>query len=158
MKVAELMTRNVQSCTPETNLAAAAMQMWDGDFGTLPVMDDEGNLIGMITDRDICMAAATRHEDIANIKVGDVITRQVESCSPEMSLRDALHIFENARVRRLPVVNRDERLEGILSLTDIVRYASDVRDQKSFGISHTDVVSSLKAVCAPHAKATAARV
>src|SRR6266576_1564443 len=115
MKVAEVMTRNVQSCTPETNLAAAAMQMWNGDFGTLPVVDDEGSVIGMITDRDICIAAATRHEDIANIKVSEVTTREVHSCTPETSVPDALKTFEQARVRRLPVVDEDDKLQGILS-------------------------------------------
>ena len=62
MKVEEVMTRDVQSCYPETNLAEAAMQMWRGDFGVLPVVDS-GKVVGMITDRDICMAAATKHRD-----------------------------------------------------------------------------------------------
>src|SRR6476660_3604798 len=110
MKVAEVMTRSVQSCTPETNLATAAMQMWDGDCGALPVVDDDDRVLGMITDRDICIAAATNHQDIACIKVGEVTTGEVQSCAPETSVRDALRIFEQARVRRLPVVDKDNKL------------------------------------------------
>src|SRR5215472_7354603 len=153
MKVAELMTRNVQSCTPETNLSAVAMQMWDGDFGTLPVVDDEGKVIGMITDRDICIAAATRNQDVASIKVGEVTTGQVQSCAPEMSVRDALMIFEKARVRRLPVVDEDKKLQGILSMNDIVLHTEEGRDKKTTGVSYADVVNTFKAICAPHAKA-----
>src|SRR5213593_1930717 len=116
MKVAEVMTRNVQFCRPETNLAAAAMQMWDGDCGTLPVVDDDGKVIGMITDRDICIAAATKHRDISGIKVGQVTSGEVQSCAPETSVRESLKIFEQARVRRLPVVDEEAKLQGILSM------------------------------------------
>ncbi len=158
MRVAEVMTTNVQSCTPDTNLSAAAMQMWDGDFGSVPVVDRDGKVIGMITDRDICMAAATRHEDITNIKVGDVSSGQVQSCSAEMSVQDALRIFEKARLHRLPVVDKDQKLQGILSITDVVRHTVDAQDRKSSGVPHPEVVNTLKAICTPHARATAAGV
>jgi CBS domain-containing protein len=156
MKVAQMMTRDVQSCTPETNLAAAAMQMWNGDCGALPVVDDDGRLLGMITDRDICIAAATNHKDIARIKVGEVTTGEVQSCAPETSVRDALKIFEQARVRRLPVVDEDNKLQGILSISDIVLHTGEGRDTKATDISYADVAKTFKAICAPHAKAAGA--
>jgi len=156
MKVAQMMTRDVQSCTPETNLAAAAMQMWNGDCGALPVVDDDGRLLGMITDRDICIAAATNHKDIARIKVGEVTTGEVQSCAPETSVRDALKIFEQARVRRLPVVDEDNKLQGILSISDIVLHTGEGRDTKATDISYADVANTFKAICAPHAKAAGA--
>jgi CBS domain-containing protein len=155
MKVTEMMTRNVKSCTAETNLAAAAMEMWDGDCGTLPVVDTDGKVIGMITDRDICMAAATKHQDIAHIKVGDVNTGQVQSCTPETSVRDALKTFAQARVRRLPVVDEVGLLQGILSMKDIVLRTGDERDEKTTGVSSADVVNTFKAICAPYSKAAA---
>ena len=158
MKVADLMTREVQSCTPETNLATAAMQMWNGDCGTLPVIDDDGKVIGMITDRDICIAAATKHQDIASIKVGEVTTGEVQSCAPETSVRDALKTFEKARVRRLPVVDENAKLQGILSMNDIVLHTGEERDKKTTGVSYADVVNTFKAICTPHAKAAAAGV
>jgi CBS-domain-containing membrane protein len=156
MKVAEVMTRNVQSCKPETNLAAAAMQMWNGDCGTLPVVDDDGKVIGMITDRDICIAAATKHQNISEIKVGQVTSGEVQSCGPETSVRDALKIFEQARVRRLPVVDEGAKLQGILSMKDIVLHTGEERDKKTTDVSYADVVRTFKAICAPHAKAAAA--
>jgi CBS domain-containing protein len=156
MKVSEVMTRNVQSCSVDTNLAAAAMQMWNGDFGTLPIVDDQDKVIGMITDRDICIAAATKHQDIANIKVGDVPTGQVHSCTPETNVRDALKTFERARVRRLPVADEHGKLKGILSMNDIVLRAAEERGEKSSGVSYADVMNTFKAICAPHGKAAAA--
>ncbi len=156
MKITEVMTKDVQSCTPETNLADAAMRMWENDCGTLPVVDTDGKVIGMITDRDICIAAATKHQDIAGIKVNEVTTGQVQSCTPETSLRDALKTFEQARVRRLPVVDDDGKLQGILSMNDIVLHTGEERDKKGTGVSYADVMNTFKAICEPHGKASAA--
>ena len=156
MKVAEVMTQDVQSCTSETNLAAAAMQMWNGDCGVLPVVDNDGRVIGIITDRDICIAAATNHQDIAGIKVGEVTTGEVQSCAPEMNVRDALKIFEQARVRRLPVLDKNNKLQGILSMNDIVLRTLGSRDQKPGEVSYAEVVNTFKAICTPHTKAAAA--
>jgi len=156
MKVVEVMTSDVQSCTPETNLAAAAMEMWNCDCGALPVVDDGGKVLGMITDRDICIAAATKHQDIAMIKVGEVTTAEVQSCAPEMNVRQALKIFEQARVRRLPVVDEDNKLQGILSISDIVLHTTEGRDKKTNDISYADVANTFKAICAPHTKSAAA--
>src|SRR5947208_13627561 len=116
MKVEDVMTRDVQSCTQETDLAAAAMLMWERDCGTLPVVDEGGRVVGMITDRDICMAAATKHQDIAGVSVGEVTTRQVYSCSPETDVREALKMFQQALVRRLPVFDEGGKLRGIWSM------------------------------------------
>jgi CBS domain-containing protein len=156
MKVEELMTSVVQSCTPETNLAAAAMEMWNGDCGALPVVDDGGRVLGMITDRDICIAAATNHRDIADIKVGEVKTGEVRSCAPEMSVRDALTIFEQARVRRLPVVDEDNKLQGILSISDVLLQTTEARDKKGADVSYADVTNTFKAICARQTKSAAA--
>ena len=62
MKTQDVMTREVHTCRPDTDLAMAAMQMWDGDFGVLPVVADGGEVVGMITDRDICMATASKNQ------------------------------------------------------------------------------------------------
>lgn len=155
MKVADVMTKDVQSCTSETNLAAAAMQMWNGDCGILPVIDNDDRVIGVITDRDICIAAATNHQDIVDIKVGQVITGEVQSCAPETNVRDALKIFEHARVRRLPVLDKNNKLQGILSMNDIVLRTVGGRDQKPGDVSYADVVNTFKAICTPHKAAAA---
>ena len=104
MKVQDVMTDEVQSCAPETNLATVAMQMWRGDFGAMPVVAGR-KVVGMITDRDICMAAATKHRDPANIRVKEVISGQVYGCSCDTDIHEALKIMQQKQVRRLPIIS-----------------------------------------------------
>jgi CBS domain protein len=79
MKVRDLMTTDVKSCSSDTNLAAAASRRWEGDCGALPVVDDDGKFIGMITDRNICMAVATRPQLASDILVGEASQGQSTS-------------------------------------------------------------------------------
>lgn len=146
MKVQDVMTYDVQSCRPETNLSAAAMQMWRGDFGALPVLADGGKVVGMITDRDICMAATTKHRDPATIRVKEVISGEVYGCSPDTDIHEALKIMQQRQVRRLPIINAlDGKLAGILSLNAIALKAqSGIRAD----LSAEDVENTLKAICA----------
>ena len=146
MKVQDVMIRDVHTCRLETNLAMAAMQMWDGDFGVLPFLKDGGKVVGMITDRDICMAAATKHKGPAKIRVEEVITGQVYGCSPDTDIHEALKIMQQRRVRRLPVINAENgELAGILSINDVVLKAQP--DGKA-ELSAKDVENTLKAICA----------
>ena len=110
MKVQELMTADVKSCSPDTSLAAAAGRMWEGDCGALPVIDGAGKFIGMITDRDICMAVATKHRLAAEILVSEVSSGAVYVCQSNDEVQFALKTMRKEQVRRLPVVNA----EGIL--------------------------------------------
>ena len=149
MKVKEIMCSDPATCTPETNLAAAAMLMWDKDCGTLPVVEDGGKVVGMINDRDICMAAATKDRAPAEIAVSEVINNTARTCQPETDIREALRIIGQEQVRRLPVVDREGRLQGILSLSDIVLHAESGAD-KSKELSAAAILETFKAVCAPH--------
>jgi CBS domain-containing protein len=145
MKVQDVMTYDVQTCSPETNLSAAAMQMWRGDFGVLPVVANR-KVIGMITDRDICMATATKHRDPANVRVKEAISGQVFGCSPDTDIREALKIMRQKQVRRLPIISaEDGSLCGVLSLNDIALKAQDAPQAE---LSAQDVENTLKAICA----------
>ena len=142
MKVKDIMTREVHTCRPDSNLSMVAMQMWDGDFGVLPV-ENAGRIVGMITDRDICMAAATKHRDPAAIQVEEVISGQVHSCAPEADIREALKTMRRNKVRRLPVIDAG-KLVGVLSLNDIAMKAQS--DGKA-ELSAQDVENTLKGIC-----------
>jgi CBS domain-containing protein len=144
MKVQDVMTYDVQTCTPETNLAAAAMQIWGGDFGVMPVVAG-GKVVGMITDRDICIAAATKHRDPANVRVKEVISGQVYGCSPDTDMREALKIMQQKQVRRLPIISaEDGSLCGILSMNDIALKSQHTQEAE---LSAQDVEVTLKAIC-----------
>ena len=119
MKVQDVTNSHVQSCQPTTNLAAAAGVMWDYDCGVLPVVNDAGQVMGMITDRDIAIAAATKGRPVGEVAVRDVISDTVYSCAPDDDIHAALKTMRHEKVRRLPVVNADGRLQGMLCLNDI---------------------------------------
>jgi CBS domain-containing protein len=145
MKVQDVMTYDVQTCTPETNLAAAAMQMWRGDFGVMPVVAG-GRVVGMITDRDICIAAATKHRDPANVRVKEVISGQVYGCSPDTDIHEALKIMQQKQVRRLPIISaEDGRLAGILSMNDV---ALKEQGGAKAELSAEDVETTMRGICA----------
>jgi CBS domain-containing protein len=124
MKVKDLQTSDVRACSPDTNLATAAQIMWDCDCGAVPVVDEDRTLIGMVTDRDICIATATRSVAPAELTVRNVMTPgHVYFARPDDDVRTVLATMGTHRVRRLPVVDRQTKLVGIVSLSDLVRRA-----------------------------------
>src|SRR5258705_12325675 len=148
MKVKEILTADPKVCTTTTNLAEAASFMWDYDCGILPVVADEGRVVGLITDRDICIAGATNNRHLSNIAVEEIMTGQVYSCAPEDDVDKALDTMQQRKVRRLPVIAPDGTLEGILSINDLTLNAKETADNKVPGILFRDLVKTYKALCA----------
>jgi CBS domain-containing protein len=144
MKVKDIMTAGPKTCTPETTVAEAATLMWEGDCGILPVVDD-GELVGVVTDRDMYIALATRDARASELRVGAVATTKVATCEPEDDVHAALATMKQARVRRLPVVGFGGTVLGIVSMNDIVLAAG-----ASAPVRSTEVVEALQAICAHH--------
>ena len=143
MKVKDLMTTDVRTCTPETTVAEAARLMWEGDCGILPVVDD-GELIGVVTDRDMYIALATRNARASHLRVGAVMANAVVTCAPEDNVTDALAQMTRARIRRLPVVGFGQTVLGVLSLNDIVCVA------EPGGPLESKVLETLQSICEHH--------
>jgi CBS domain-containing protein len=120
--------------------------MWRNDCGVVPVVEDGRRVTGLITDRDICMAVATRDRLAREIPVSEVCAWQVHACAPQDDVKTALRTMAERQVRRLPVIDRERGLIGILSLHDIVRRATPTRGRGATGISHEDVMGVLKAM------------
>lgn len=142
MKVQDIMTTPVETCSPDSDLGAAATIMWKRDCGSVPVLDAEERVIGMITDRDICMAVSTRNKLASQIKVSEVISGKVYACSPDDRIEDALETMQSAQLRRLPVVDDDGKLHGILSINDVILNSARGRSKKH--VAHRDVMATLK--------------
>ncbi len=123
MTVRELAEFEVKACSPESDLASAAKMMWDGDCGAIPVVSSEGRVVGMLTDRDICIATATRAAAPPNVQVKDVMSTEVASCTADDDVKTAMRIMKDRRIRRIPVLNAQGRLEGILSINDLAMRA-----------------------------------
>ena len=123
MKVADLMTRAVRACTIHDSLNAAARIMWDHDCGCAPVVDAHGRLAGIVTDRDVCMAAYTQGVPLAAIPVERAMSARVVSCARGDDLETAHRLMRTHLIHRLPVVDSRGHLLGILSLSDLVSHA-----------------------------------
>ena len=141
MKIRDIMTEPAIACSPETNLAAAAEMMWSEDCGVLPVVED-GKLAGIVTDRDICIALGTRSVPAAEIPVRDVAVKHVETCAPDADVHTAMHTMRRAKVRRLPVVDDQGHLRGLIGLNDIILAA----DRKGGPVDYEEVMNTVKAV------------
>jgi CBS domain-containing protein len=119
MKVSNAMTRNVKVASPSQTIRDAARMMAEIDAGSLPVGDNE-RLVGMITDRDIAVRAVAEGKS-PETKVSDVMSKEVLYCYDDQDVEEVSRNMGDVKVRRLPVVNRDKRLVGIISLGDLAR-------------------------------------
>lgn len=147
MKIRDLMTTTVVSCSSETSLAAAGALMFENDCGFLPIVNETGKITGVITDRDICIALSTRDGQPSHITTGEVAQTPAFVCSPDDDIHSALKTMSKERVHRLPVVNSEGGLAGILSINDIVLHAQK-GDGKKAGILFEDVMRAFQAICA----------
>jgi len=120
MRVRSLMTTAVHSCTPEQTLADAARVMWEHDVGCVPVIDEGGRPLGVITDRDVCMTAYLRGNPLGEMQVASAMSPSLFSCHLNDSVTDAERTMMTRQVRRLPVVDDHGVMVAILSLNDIV--------------------------------------
>jgi CBS domain-containing protein len=142
--VADVMSRDVATCSPDAMLAEAARIMWDRDCGFVPVTDAaSGTLRGVVTDRDACMASLTQGRALRDLPVRTAMARSVVTASPEDSLVRAHVLMRERRVRRLPVVDSRGRVVGVLSLNDIARHAREAEAVAE----RRDVAATLAEVC-----------
>jgi len=148
MKVKDIMTCEAKFCDLNASLAKAAQTMWDTDCGVLPVLKDGKEIVGLITDRDICMAMAMRDCNPAAVSVEAVISGAVYSVALEDDIHQALEIMQEHKVRRLPVVSSEGELEGMLSMNDVVLKAEEARNTEAPALTYADVVNTYKAICA----------
>lgn len=150
MNVDQLMSRNIKTCSPNETLEVAARIMWENDCGVLPVVDADGRCVGMVTDRDICMAGFTQGLQFWQIPVSVAASKTVFSVKPTDSLQTAEEMMRTRKVRRLAVMNDSGELVGVLSLNDLARHAGVRADD----LAADEVARTLSAVCQPARRGT----
>lgn len=123
MKVQDFMTHGVRTVRPDDTLDTAARTMWEADCGAVPVLDQGSRVVGVLTDRDICMAAYTQGRPLQSIRVQSAMSKELVCCKSSDSLEQAEELMRRQKVRRLPVVDAQKRLIGLLSLHDVARAA-----------------------------------
>ena len=121
MRIADLMTRDVKCCNATDNLAEAARIMWEDDCGAVPVVDSDYRIVGMVTDRDICMAAYTRGVTLHEMGIQETMSEAAHCCKETDSLETAHRLMRKLQVRRLPVIDEDRRPVGLVGLSDLAR-------------------------------------
>lgn len=138
MRARELMTYPVITCHVNDTLASAARQMWEHDCGALAVIRDESVLTGMITDRDICMAAYTQGKTLEDLLVNSAMAPHVVSASADVGVEEIERLMAEHQIRRIPIVDTDHHPIGIVTLADLatecMRPASQLRQGR---LAHT---------------------
>lgn len=148
MKVQDVMTSPAHSCTPGETVVGAARAMSDYSCGALPVLDSDGRPAGMITDRDICIALARKNRFPGDIRVREVMSPHPFVCMPSDAVETALETMAKRRVRRLPVVDTEGRLVGIVSVNDMAAGAvGQALAPRAARDVHRMVIEALLAIC-----------
>tara|TARA_Y100001951_G_C11230317_1_gene234203 strand:- start:23 stop:475 length:453 start_codon:yes stop_codon:yes gene_type:complete len=138
------MNPDIRSIQANQTLQQAAQIMWEADCGSLPVLNDDKQTIGMITDRDIAMAGFIQGLPLSDIPVKDVMSKTLISIGPEQDLTEAEQLMQANQLRRLPVLNSKKQLVGILSLNDIAAaYKRDSGKQ----VNANEVADTLASIC-----------
>lgn len=149
MKVSQLMKQAVQSCRAKDSLKVAAQVMWERDCGCVPVTDDDGRLVGMITDRDISMAAYLQGGSLSALSVSEAMSKKLFSCRPDDTITQAETVMRKHQVHRLPVVDQQSHVVGILSLNDLATEAGrEARGEKK-EVTYAEVGETVQAVGKP---------
>lgn len=149
MNASELMTKAVQSCSANDNLQRAMQIMWEHDCGVVPVVDGEKKVIGMITDRDVAVAAYTQGRPLWQIPVSSAMAKQVHGAREDDSIEAVETLMRRVRVRRVPVLDKEGRLTGILSMNDLARHAHHA-GRKGDGLRGESIAQTLAAICEPY--------
>lgn len=155
MRIEDLMCRDVYHCRPEDSLESAARLMWEHDCGCAPVCsgDGEQRVVGMITDRDISMCALFEGKPLAALRVQDAMSRDVSSCGPDEESKQVEQIMTERQVRRVPVVNAEGNLLGILSLADLVRQTGPGSPRTSGRVTESEIGKTLAGICVRRSRA-----
>lgn len=134
MKVSEIMTKNsVMFCSPRTSLSAAARSMKKANCGALPVVGEDHRVVGIVTDRDICLSLAVKQtKEQAELNIGDILTQKLFVVHPEDTLLFAFKIMRLNKVSRLPVVDQNGFLKGIISIHSLISHFISPDGQLTF--------------------------
>jgi CBS domain-containing protein len=145
LKITELLEKNVYTARPEDFLNETAETMFRKDVGALPVVDEHDKLLGMITDRDICMCALIEGRKLAELPVSLAMSAPVFACAIDDDVADVHAAMQTHQVHRVPVVDTDDKLVGIIGWSDLVR----ATNAKKRGMTSTDLLRTLTLLSEP---------
>lgn len=148
MQVEDIMTRVVFTCDAHASLESVARVMWDHDCGYVPIVDENEQLAGVVTDRDVAMAAYLHGRALADISVVEIMSRPVHSCTPTASVELAHQIMRSAEIRRLPVVDQNDKLIGLVTWSDLLAAAQRETSASAAAALTRQAIETLEATSA----------
>lgn len=155
MRIENVMSSQVVTCSPVDSLNRAAQLMWENDCGCLPVVDESGTVVGVVTDRDICMAAYTRGVSLRDASVGSAMSHPVVTCGTQAGIAHVEQLMKEHQVRRIPVLDElNSGLVGIVTLGDLARAAEDHGLRGA--VTAPGVARTLASICEPRRAAAVA--
>lgn len=149
MNVEKIMTREVWCCRPLATLRDVALMMAQGGCGWIPVVDSEGRVQGVITDRDIARIAGETDKPLSELCAGDAMTTGVIACGANDLVEDAARLMGTGRVRRIAIQDPDGRLGGVLSIDDLAVLCARPGDRDVEGLPAERVIETLADIVAP---------
>lgn len=157
--IREIMTKTVQSVDRNANLQAAANQMSQSKIGFLPVVDENKKVVGTITDRDVALAVGKINRSPAEVKVQDIMNKTVHTANANDNATVALNTMRTKQVGRLPVVDNEQHLEGVVTLMGIARQVQNAPDEKELETGGADnILNTLYAIAERNDKKETERV
>jgi len=144
MQVQDVMSAPALCCSVDATLDVAARLMWEADCGSIPVVEQSGRLVGIVTDRDICMACFTQGKPPSEIAIASVMSKEVVTSRPDDSLETLERCLGQHQIRRVPVVDDASRPIGVISLNNLARHAATVDDRMDHAL-----VATMAAICEP---------
>jgi CBS domain-containing protein len=149
MKTQDAMSHPLITAPASSTTDVVARLMWEFDCGIVPIVsDDDGRLVGVITDRDICMAAYTQGKPLSLIAVSSAMAKEIVACHAADPIESAERLMRENRVRRMPVLDQEDHPVGLISMNDIARVAAHA---KKSGFNR-ELVETLATVCQPRAE------
>jgi CBS-domain-containing membrane protein len=149
MHVNEVMSRSPRTCRIDDSADAAVRVMWEQDCGAVPVLDHEGRVAGIVTDRDICIATYFQSAPPSALRVADIMSRDVCTCRTSDAVTDAEQAMRQRQVRRLPVIDERQVLVGMLSVSDLAQSAKHAGRLRASGGDGVDLLQTVTAVSEP---------
>lgn len=139
MEVKDCMTKNVCYCTPSTNVTDVAKMMCDNHVGCIPVCDENNQVVGLLTDRDVILRTISCGKDVNTTPVSDIMTCGVCCCKPDTTIAEATKLMSDFQIRRIPVCDQNNKIVGMLSLGDLAH-----NDKK---VGKDEVCNTLENIC-----------
>src|SRR5262245_6269467 len=147
MKIEDVMTRRVVAARADTDLSHVARLMWDNDCGSVPVVDAEDKVVGIVTDRDLCMSANFSGRALRELRAASCMAAAVVTCRPDDAPHAVARVMGAKKVRRVPVIDEGGRLIGLVSVGDLLSAAAAAPAKEKKAI-HAALVDALTAICA----------